>query len=264
MATVPVRNQQRGTMKHFHSLALAALLLLVSSPAPAQDAVPLATGEWPPYTSENAPEQGALTAVVRGILLRMGAEPGIRFYPWKRCYELVLRGEIWAAFPYSRTEERAKQVLFSDPISYSDTALFHTGDPPLPEYRTLDDLKGLRVGGIDGYFYREALDKAGLDVQYCLDETSAFKMLLADRFDVVLVNILVGRQIIRDQFPEHADSFKILNGLYSRNELRLIVSRDYPGARELLEAFNAALAETGPLELKLHDTNATGSPELSD
>jgi polar amino acid transport system substrate-binding protein len=222
-----------------------AIMLTVAPPILAQEAVPVATGEWAPFTSKELPEQGVITALVRDVFARIGREPDIVFYPWKRCYDLVLSGRVWGAFPYSWTQGRAKEVLFSDPIGYSDTGWFYVGVAPLPAYRELQDLQELRIGGVVGYFYKEALDGAGLDVVYAPDEVSALRMLLAGRIDLVPMNILVARSIIDTHFPGQEEKIKLLDGLYSRNDLRMIVSHAYPGARELLEAFNAALAQAG-------------------
>lgn len=215
------------------------------TPAQAQKAIPLATGEWAPFTSRSLPGQGPVSELVRKVFSQMGREAEISFYPWNRCYEMVLSGAAWGAFPYSWTEGRADEVLFSDTISYSDSGWFFVGSPPVERYERLEDMKGLRIGGIAGYFYEEAFSKARLEVEYAPDEESVLKMLLAGRVDVAIMNVLVAGNIIRKQFPDKADGIFMLDGLYSRNKLRMIVSPSYPGARELLESFNEALRQCG-------------------
>lgn len=232
-------------MKKLAFLLFAIFYFAHTPPLGAQPPIPLATGEWAPFTSQNSPQQGVVTMLVRDIFKRMGREPEISFYPWKRCYNLVVQGKVWAAFPYSWTRGRAKEVLFSEPMSYSDTGWFYVGEPPVPEYKKLEDLKGLRIAGVVGYFYKEALDKAGLHVEYAPDEASVFRMLFAGRVDLAPMNLLVAHNIIEEHFPDKKGAIKQLKGLYSRNDLRLIVSPDYPESKKLLEAFNNALAEYG-------------------
>lgn len=235
-------------MPNVYSLLVVVFLLVPLSAVHAEPPVPLATGEWAPFTSQNMSQQGVVTALVSDVFTRMGREPEISFFPWNRCYNLVLQGKVWGAFPYSWTPKRAKEVLFSEPVSFSDTAWYHVGEPPVRGYEKLEELRHLHIAGVAGYFYKEDLDQAGLQVEYAPDEASAFRMLLAGRVDLAPMNVLVAEAIIDEHFPEHKDAFRRLDELYSRNDLRLIVSPHYPQAKELLDAFNKALAITGPVD----------------
>lgn len=232
-------------MRATYLLGVLFFILCFSPLSQARESIPLATGEWAPFTTQQQPDKGFVTRLVNDVFSRMGVEADVSFYPWKRCYSMVLAGAAWGAFPYSWTEERASEVLFSDPISYSDTAWFHVDAPPLEHYEKLEDMKGVRIGGVAGYFYEEALRKANLEVEFAPDEVSIFRMLLAGRVDVVIMNQLVAQRIIREHFPAQGGRVSMLSGLYSRDKLRMIVSPAYPDARNLLEAFNAALREAG-------------------
>lgn len=232
-------------MKALSLFFLFLFIVCPPSPGLAQEKIPMATGEWAPFTSQQMPDQGVVTKLVNTIFSRMGAQADVSFYPWNRCYNMVLSGAVWGAFPYSWTDKRAAEVLFSEPISYSDTGWFFLDSPPLEKYEKLEDMKGLRIGGVAGYFYEEALHKANLHVESAPDEMSIFRMLLANRVDIVIMNELVARRIISEHFPKQAERIGMMDKLYSRDELRMIVSPVYPGAQELLEAFNAELKKAG-------------------
>lgn len=222
-------------------IAIAALLLL-ACPARAERLM-LATGEWAPYSSRNMDNLGMFPEILSLVFKEMGQDYDIRFYPWNRCYKMVRDGDIWGAFPYSLTEHRATEVLFSDVVSWSTSVFFAYGPGPDIDFQSLEDLKGVHIGGIDGYFYQEAFDRAGLDVTYVPDEQSALLMLMAGRVDLVPLNDLVGRRIIHERFPDKEDRFRTLKHPLSRNGLHLIASPEHPGSRELLERFNEALAK---------------------
>ncbi len=202
----------------------------------------MATGEWTPYTSEHMEGYGFITEIVTETCREMNIDPEYRFYPWRRCYTAVLSGKVWGAFPYSYTEERAGEVLFSEPVGESKTVFFYYKNKKC-EFETIADLKPCKLGGVVGYFYEEAFKKADLNVDYAPDETSAVRKLFAGRTDLLPLNELVGWQIIRTEYPDHAKEFGVLKKPYDINELSMIVSKSYPDGESYLKRFNEALAK---------------------
>ncbi|KIX14942.1 substrate-binding periplasmic protein [Dethiosulfatarculus sandiegensis] len=230
-------------MKRAFALTVAVFLFLGCLPALAKD-IKLATGEWNPYTSAKMENYGYFTKVVSEVFAEMGHSPKYIFYPWMRCYNSVLIGKVWAAFPYSKTPQREGEVFFSDQISFSVTKWFYyerTGETKNIRYDTLTDLKPYRLGGVTGYFYEENLRKAGLKVDYSPKEINAVEKLMLGRVDFVPLNELVARHLIKTHFPAKAHNFKTLDKPYSKKALRLIVSKKFPEAKILLREFNSAL-----------------------
>jgi len=207
----------------------------------AVEPIVLATGEWTPYTSEKMDGNGFVTEIVTEVFKEMKTPMKLEFYPWRRCYEYVKKGKVWGAFPYSYTEERAGEVFFSNKVGESKTVFFYYKNNKSYKFETLEDLKFYRLGGIAGYFYEEAFRKAGLRPDYAANELSAYNKLMAGRSDLLPLNEMVGRHIIRQNFPDKSDSFGILEKPYSTNDLLVIASRHYPNSSGLLEKFNAAL-----------------------
>jgi polar amino acid transport system substrate-binding protein len=153
-------------------------------------------------------------------------------------------GKVWAAFPYSKTPQREKAVYFSDGISHSVTKWFYyerPGENKAYKYTELADLKPYRLGGVKGYFYEQKFKKAGLEVDYSSKEINTIEKLVLGRIDLVPINELVARRLIKTHFPEKAKNFKTLDKPYSVKTLRLIVSRNYPESRAILKKFNKAL-----------------------
>ena len=221
--------------------ALLALILGIAN-AQAGDVI-LATGEWIPYSSKTMDGNGFFSGIVTEICGEMGMTAKYEFYPWRRCYAMVVHGQIMGAFPYTQTAERSKEALFSNRISESKTVFFFFGNKKIDDYVSLSALKSVKMGGIVGYFYEEAFGNAGLKVDYAPDETSGFAKLVAGRTDFLAVNEMVGWQIIKTNFQDKAGRFGTLGTPYDRNDLQLIVSKTYPGSAEFLKKFNAALAK---------------------
>ena len=221
-------------------IIILGILFLISANVQAES-LKLVTGEWSPYTSESLQGYGFITEIITGTFQEMGLAPEYEFHKWKRCYSLVIRGDVWAAFPYSFTEERAKEVLFSDTIGKSLTRFFYYKKAKEYKYETLEDLKAYEIGGVKGYFYEDAFQQAGLNVSYTSDELSSLKRLAAGRVELIPLNELVGWDLIKKNFPDQAADFGVLEKPYDTSELRLIVSKAYPGSEELLNRFNTSL-----------------------
>ncbi len=221
-------------------LVLFLVLLFTGANAQAEK-VKLGTGEWAPYTSEGLENYGFFTEIISEVFKEMGVEAEYVFYPWRRCYDLVKKGKLWAAFPYSYTEERAKEVLYSDPVAYSTTTFFYYKNNKNYKYETLEDLRPYKLGGVLGYFYEELFKKAGLEVDYVYKELNAIEKLMARRIELLPLNELVGWSLIKKHLSNEESNFGTLEKAFSRDALHLIVSKEYSDTRELLKGFNAAL-----------------------
>ncbi len=231
-------------MRHRTWIILFGLLMVFNVPLVHAESVPMATGEWIPFTSSNMKDYGKFTKIVNSVFEEMDMEPDYRFYPWARCYDSVIKGRVWAAFPYSYTEERAKRVMYTEPLSCSKTLFFYyETDDTAKQYQfsKIEDLKKYKIGGVSGYFYEEAFQKANVAVDYANKEISGLEKLKLGRIDLMPLNELVGWHLVHTHFPEDVDKFKTLSKSLSIDSLHLIVSKEYPHSKEMLERFNAAL-----------------------
>ena len=231
-------------MKSIYSFLITMVLLFSCILSVHAEPLVLVTSEWRPYTSSKMEDLGMFTRKVSLIFNEMGQKPEYRFYGWARCYDAVVKGRVWAAFPYSYTKERAEQVLFSEPLSSSRTLFFYYAPPGSQKdfkAKTIEDLKKYKVGGVTGYFYEEMFREAGLEVDYVNREVQGIEKLILNRIELMPINEHVARDLIQQHFPEHVDHFKTLDYVFSVNELSLIVSKNYPQSRQWLEQFNAAL-----------------------
>ncbi|QTA80037.1 ABC transporter, solute-binding protein family 3 [Desulfonema limicola] len=219
------------------------LFIFLIFPAAQAENIKIVTGEWAPFTSEKVEGYGFITEIVSLALKNMGIIPEYEFHKWNRCYSMVKRGDVLAAFPYSYTEERAEDVFFSDTIGKSRTMFFQYQSQLSPEikYNILEDLKPYKIGGVKGYFYEKDFKESGLNVSYTSDETSALKKLEAGRIDLLPLNEIVGWELIKKHYPEKINKFKTLEKPYNVDNLMLIVSRKFPGSSNFLNNFNNSL-----------------------
>lgn len=230
-------------------LAVLLPLLLAVSPSSHSAAepalLPLATGDWAPYTTPDLPGQGIFTEVVSAVLTQAGFAPSYYFLPWKRGEQEVKRGEMFAVFPYIKIEEREKDFYFSDPIMPTTGRFFYLKSrfPKSIDYQDLSDLRPYRIGGVLGYWYTTPFAAAHLNVEYVPSDHQSVQKLYLKRIDLAACEELVCWALIDKLYPRHRTDFAVLDKPMNQGSLRLMVSKTYPHAQEILQKFNQALAQ---------------------
>jgi len=149
-------------MKCGKCLTLLCLLLLLGVPSGFGEDVRdvyLASLEWPPYVGEHLPEQGAIAVVAREAFAAMGYTLHIEFFPWMRAIHTAKRNQTYAGyFPEYYAKAIEEEFLFSAPLGASPLGFIERKDDPIA-WQTLDDLKDITIGTVNGYVNTEEFDK---------------------------------------------------------------------------------------------------------
>ena len=96
--------------------------------------------------------------------------------------DITIGGVGWGA-------ERAQKGLFTDPVYYSPPAMAVVGDKP---YKTVDDLKGKKVGTVTGYVWEKSIKAIdGVDAKVYQDAATFFSDLGTGRIDVGFIDPLL-------------------------------------------------------------------------
>ncbi len=228
-------------MRTYFFVVIFCLVFSISAHA---ERVEIVTGEWAPYVSKNMDNNGFTAEIVSHAALAADIEPAFSFMPWKRCAHSVEQGEVLAAFPYAITAEREEYAMFSEPITQTRTVFFYLkSNLASLDYEKLEDLQQYSIGGVSGNFYEKSFKEAGLNVDYTTDEESAFKKLYMARVQLVPASELVGWEMIKKLYPGEEQKFGSTAKAFSANKLHLMVSKKFPGAKELMERFNQGLAD---------------------
>ncbi|HOJ99864.1 MAG TPA: transporter substrate-binding domain-containing protein [Termitinemataceae bacterium] len=209
--------------------------------------IPLAIGEWAPYTGKNLPEYGTAARIVSAAFRAVDLVPVYTFLPWNRCEYLVKKGEYFASFPYLLIPEREEDFWFSAPLFISSVKILrytpnlrtnpfvYDGDPA--------SLKAFRVGTTEGTnAVIFPLKAAGVVVEPSRTLDLAIKKLAAGRLDLVIEEEATIRDAVRRLFPGKEALFEFLpEPFLAQREYRLMVSKRYPRAQAILERFNEGL-----------------------
>jgi ABC-type amino acid transport substrate-binding protein len=96
--------------------------------------------------------------------------------------DITIGGVGWA-------KERAEKGLFTDPVYYSPPAMAVVGDK---SYKTVDDLKGKKVGTVTGYVWEKSIKAIdGVDAKVYQDAATFFSDLGTGRIDVGFIDPLL-------------------------------------------------------------------------
>ncbi len=217
------------------------------APAPYTGLDLVTGGDYAPYTGEDLPGGGLVTELVRQAFAVGGRRYDVRFMPWKRGYDGVVLGRFLATFPYVRTPEREREVLFSDPVvevrqfvylSKRSAMEFHGGDSG-----GVTDFRGRTVCQPAGYALPAELEElvqlGRLTRHTPTDLGACMRMVAAGRADALVIDEYSAAAAIAR--AGLAEDIRISERPFAVVTLHLVVGLATPGAEATVAAFNDGL-----------------------
>lgn len=171
------------------------LFLLCCSLSSHAQPLKVCTNEWPPYTLlEDGQVRGIDSDVLHLVLSNLGIRYEITLEPWRRCLRKMSDGKLDILLDAFYSEERARTMIFpAEPMAESSMVLFHPKARP-HDIRSVDDLKGLRVGTEPGYAYSDQAFATG--THFTREDAPTLDAnigkLLLGRLDLVITDRAVG------------------------------------------------------------------------
>lgn len=218
---------------------LALCLLLQAGFAWSSDDLQLATSEWPPFTGADS-ERHIAEDLVELALRKGGADFTVTVRPWNEALQGAKSGQYDGLVAAWHSAEREKTLRYSKPI-LENRILAVTLDARDLNIAAIADLQGKTVGKITGYTYGSELDAAATGKTVLLrDDRSAMAQLLNGAVDVVLVDDLSLRYLLREMPPEQQQRFRPHKTLAVLN-LHFVVSRQRADAEAIVSSFNRAI-----------------------
>ncbi|ACS80841.1 substrate-binding periplasmic protein [Maridesulfovibrio salexigens] len=216
----------------------ATMLLLLGigvASAGADNVIYLSSLEWPPYVGKRLPESGTSARIVSQAFAAMGYELKILFMPWKRTMRMVETDFMVAGyFPEYYSKERAEKYIFSKSYGCSPVSLLVRKKNPV-NWRSVDDLAGLRVGFVAGYVNTPELDMAvfngTIDADYAPSDKSNIMKVIKGRIDCAVIDPLVFSYLaVTDQeVGKRSDTVEIDPRAFGVNELFVAFRKDEQG-----------------------------------
>ncbi|MDK2596188.1 substrate-binding periplasmic protein [Pseudoalteromonas obscura] len=194
--------------KHGHIrllvIVVISVILLVHSWEGNTRTLRFVTLEYPPYQYlEDNNAKGIGVNMVNEVFNRMDKSFVVEFLPWGRALREVQAARADGIFTIYFSEERQKSMLFSQQVLINQSvSIFSKRDSGLKLTGNINELRQLRVGLVRNVSYGKEIDSAiaqGIinKVVETTSGTQSFRLLLADRVDVVISNQLGGVDILR-------------------------------------------------------------------
>lgn len=171
---------------------LGLILALVSDHSFSQSkTVTLASSEWPPYTSPSLADSGVAAKVVAAAFKAQGYELKVVFVPWERAVYMAQHDAVDGYFPEYFSRAIAKELLYSDPFGASPLGFVEKKGAPVV-WKTLDDLRPLTIGVVEGYINTEDFDSRvaakTLTVDRSMDDATNVVKVANDRIPLAVID----------------------------------------------------------------------------
>lgn len=206
----------------------------------------IATGEYPPWTSQQLRGGGFVNDVIARAFKREGIGTKFVYLPWKQARSATKAGDYDATSFWFHSDESKQYFLQSQPVMQAKTVFFHLKTKQIPNWSKLSDLSGYTIGATRGYTYTDAFwnaSKTGeLHVQAVHSDEINLQKLIAGRIDLYPTGELVGWMMINHRFPSVKYQISFLPKPLVVTTGYLLFPKSKPDSADLMEKFNEGLA----------------------
>lgn len=203
----------------------------------------VAGSPWPPYIDQKLPNMGLSIDLVASIFERAGYDTVITLETWPRTLEGVHIGahDVIAAAWY--TPARNQIFKFSDPY-FENKILFIKRKGTKLHFDTLNDLRNVDIGIVDGYAYDEKFDNDN-KIRKVKNNYVIYNLieLHYGKTDLTLGDQWVIRHELAKYLSNAIEELEFLPKPLAKRELHIAVSRTRPDHEKIVAAFNRSLRE---------------------
>jgi len=196
----------------------------------------------PPYADAQLPQQGLALEIVRHVFDGTGYTPEFSIERWSRAVEGAQLGVYDALASVWYSEERAQDLLFSEPYLGSELIILKHRDNPTT-FKQLGDLSGMRLGIRTDYAY--GVDFESIPNLQLVEENHLIQNLLNllnGSVDLVIGDRRTVTLQVHEYLKDRITQFDVVEVELPRVQRHVAVSRSLPGHEEVIRAFNAALS----------------------
>ena len=219
-------------------------LVLLFGTAPLAHAEPLRIGaedDWYPYTAlRNGEVQGMSVDIVKEAFAATSTEIELLPYPYARCMQLTLKGELVACFNTAPNAQIALDYQLPKTALFHDDILLWARSTQATPLNALEQLAGKRVAVTIGYEYGERFDSNQKLVRVPVrQDRNGFLMLQRQRVDYVVAYRGTATHLFQ-QYTELAGQFSPVATVHEP-QLHLSFSRHAAHATEALQRFEQGM-----------------------
>jgi ABC-type amino acid transport substrate-binding protein len=212
------------------------VLVTISGQASAKQPVKVAAVQIP-LMVESA-KQGVFIEILNEVSKRTHLTFDVKVVPGKRAHSLFKNKQVDLLVPFPKGN-REQSGLLSDPIYTKRDFIFVRKGTAIP--RSLDEMKGMRLGITAHYRYKPSLyDQAGIVLDKGPDDVTNMRKLDSGRIDGFLVEEFSGLSAIEESQVRNI-VFDPRNPIFSYDAVILIQQK--PEGEAYLKQINTALRD---------------------
>jgi len=239
--------KRRKMMKIVKILLVVLFVCSSVTSGSAEETIRLASGEWPPYQSEELKYAGVASRIVTEAFALEGIKVEFGYFPWKRSYKLAETGQWDGTFLWFDTPERREIFYISDPVMDIQYVFFHLKSYSF-DWNTIDDLKGIEIGATAEYDMGkefQSAEKAGeIKVQRVPTDEQNFKKLLLGRIQIFPCDSEAGYAMIQKNLtPDQIELFTHHPKPVKADPHNLLLSKKVERNKRMIELFNKGLKQ---------------------
>lgn len=207
--------------------------------------ISVATNQWSPYINAQNQPLGTAADLIRQVLAQEKHDIDWRYQNYDLAFELVAKGKQQAAFPYFKTAEREKRVLFSQPIfSVTSHIYYNRQQESKLEFSQLDVHK---FGRVAGYSYGEVIDAYLGDAKVFTTEKDALESLFNNDIDFLPMTESVMNNMLNKTYRDQALLIKQIDKIAGHDSLHLIAPNTTEG-KVIIDELNNLLQQMKGIE----------------
>ena len=231
----------------FSRLVGVALVGLLSFAVHAEPIQLVSGNDYAPYAGSKLKDGGLVTELVRKAFLQVGKEANLTWLPWARGFAETKKGGFAATFPYSKTEERARDMLFSDPIVSLQLRVFAKGGVSKFDFSQLSGFVGSTMclsSGATAHPKLIAMLQTGQLKRFApMDMSVCILLVNSGEADFFVMEERVGRAALAASGLEPGAVVLADVPPLSSSDLYLVAPKHVDASKEVIEQFNRGLDE---------------------
>lgn len=215
-------------------------------------------GTFPP--AEIMVSQDVVTGVhidiINAIAKKLNWKVKIESLPWKRCLNLMEKGEADAISHIQKSDEREKFLWYENNILSENSFYFVVRKEDEEKFKFRGDIKSYAkahktIGVISGYFYPPIISQAGFHYENSRSDSALIEKLLGKRVDIIVAE--KGALLYAAKINHVTDKLSFIEPEIVRFKLYLAFSKKTNGTKQQQEEAerNAKLFSTELEKFKL-------------
>ena len=237
--------QSRETVALMKLLNIVVFLSFITGPvlayAEQTKDLRVTASPWSPYVSRDLSGNGVAVSIVTTVLQNAGYSSSFSLQQWPRDLEGTRLGEYDVIASIWFTNERARDLVFSDSIFENRIKLLVRTDSEINISKP-EALKGYRVGVVEDYAYTQGTYRdLPIDIVKAGTIEENLQRLLAGDIDIAVADEQVALYTLNNKIPGSIRQIRFARNPLSTRQLKIAVSRKRTDAEQIISDFNAAL-----------------------